>query len=103
MDADYRMKFIFTKKGQMRYISHLDLMRLFQRAVRRAGIPVALTQGFSPHLKISITRALKLGVESAGEEAVFHIDGQVAPQVFMEAMNAKMPEGVKVLHVEEII
>ena len=81
----------------MRFISHLDLVRLFQRASRRAGLPVTVTKGFSPHLKISITRALKLGVESAGEEAVFYMDEIVAPEEFTAAINAKMPDGVKVL------
>ena len=98
-----KIKATFSKTGDMRFISHLDLMRLFQRAVRRAGLPVAMTKGFSPHLRISITRALKLGVASTGEEAIFHIDGQIRPQEFADGMNAKMPEGVKVLSAEEII
>ena len=58
------MKTVFSKTGDMRFISHLDLVRLFQRACRRAGLPVAVTKGFSPRLKISILKALKLGVES---------------------------------------
>jgi len=96
------LKAVFSKTGDMRFVSHLDLMRLFQRAVRRAGAPVTMTKGFSPHLKISITRALKLGVESAGEEAVFHMDGDMSPRDFADAMNAKLPEGVKILSAEEI-
>ena len=86
----------------MRFISHLDLMRLFQRASRRAEAPVTITKGFSPHLKISVTRALKLGLESAGEEAVFHMEKSFGPHGFVEAMNAKLPCGVKVLSAEEI-
>jgi len=97
-----KKKAIFSKTGDMRFVSHLDLMRLFQRAVRRAAIPVTLTKGFSPHLKISITRALKLGVESSGEEAVFHMDGDMPPQDFVNRMNAKLPEGVRILSAEEI-
>lgn len=86
----------------MRFISHLDLVRLFQRSSRRARLPVAITKGFAPHLKISITRALKLGVVSSNEEAVFYIDGAIAPQAFMEAINEKLPHGVNVREVEEI-
>ena len=97
-----KLKIIFSKTGDMRFVSHLDLMRLFQRAVRRAELPVTLTQGFSPHLKISITRALKLGVESSGEEAVFHMDQDVRPQDFTDSMNAKLPEGVRIVSAEEI-
>ena len=81
----------------MRFISHLDLMRLFQRASRRANLPVTVTKGYSPHLKISITRALKLGVESSGEEAIFYMDKLIEPQEFTMAINEKLPEGVKVI------
>jgi radical SAM-linked protein len=96
------LKIVFSKTGDMRFVSHLDLMRLFQRAVRRAEMPVTLTKGFSPHLKISITRALKLGVESSGEEAVFHMDQDMWPQDFADAMNAKLPEGVRIVSAENI-
>jgi len=98
----HKLKVVFSKTGDMRFVSHLDLMRLFQRAVRRAAIPVTLTKGFSPHLKISITRALKLGVESSGEEAMFHMDRDMRPENFVDAMNAKLPEGVRILSAEEM-
>lgn len=86
----------FSKKGDMRFVSHLDLVRLFQRASRRAALPVVVTKGFSPHLKISISRALKLGLESDGEEAVFYIDKKMEPEDFMTLMNAKLPDGVTI-------
>lgn len=93
---------IFSKSGDMRFLSHLDLVRLFQRASRRAGLPVAITKGFSPHLKISISKALKLGVESSNEEAIFYMVEKVAPALFLKSINEKLPEGVRVLEVEEI-
>ena len=98
-----KIKVVFSKMGDMRFISHLDLMRLFQRAVRRAELPVTITKGFSPRIKMSIVRALKLGVESAGEEALFYLDRKLAPQAFMDAINAKLPDGVKVMSAEEIV
>ncbi|MCM8761379.1 MAG: TIGR03936 family radical SAM-associated protein [Candidatus Omnitrophica bacterium] len=91
----------FSKTGDMAFISHLDLLRLFQRASRRAGLPVTITKGFSPRLKISIKRALKLGLESQSEEAVFYLDKPVRPQDFIDSINAKLPEDVKVLTAEE--
>lgn len=97
---DQKLKVIFSKTGDMRYISHLDLVRLFQRASRRAGLPVAMTKGYSPHLRISIERALKLGVESSGETAVFSLDGPVAGDDFLTRMNAKLPGGVRIVKVE---
>jgi radical SAM-linked protein len=92
----------FQKTGDMRFISHLDLMRLFQRALRRAGLPVTITQGFSPHLKISINRALKLGMESASEALTVHMSKKVEPALFVELLNKNLPEGVKIVKAEEI-
>ena len=86
----------------MRFISHLDLVRIFQRALRRAGLPVTITKGFSPRLKVSITKALKLGVESGHEEAVICTDEPVDTKDFVESINKQLPEGVKVTGAEEI-
>lgn len=84
----------------MRFVSHLDLVRLFQRALRRAALPVTITKGFSPRLKISITRALKLGVESDGEEAVIYLDKPVGGEDFIVFLNKQLPEGVAVTKCE---
>ena len=84
----------------MRFVSHLDLIRLFQRALRRAGLPVVITKGFSPRLKVSITRALKLGLESDHEEAVIYLDEPVETGKFINSINGQLPEGVRVTSVE---
>lgn len=91
-----KMNVTFFKKGDMRFISHLDLMRLFARASRRAALPVTVTKGFNPHPKISVTRALKLGLESVSEEAVFHLDKVMGPEEFKARLNAQLPEGVNI-------
>lgn len=98
----HKLKAVFSKTGDLRFISHLDLVRLFQRASRRACLPVTLTKGFSPHLKISLTKALKLGVESVNEEIIFHMDQSMAPDLFCASINGKLPEGVKILKAEEV-
>ena len=92
----------FQKTGDMRFISHLDLMRLFQRALRRADLPVTITQGFSPRLKISIKRALKLGAESLDEALTVHMSKRVEPALFIQLLNKNLPEGVKIAKCEEI-
>lgn len=97
-----KLKVVFSKTGDMRFISHLDLTRLFQRASRRAGLPVVLTKGFSPRLKISILKALKLGVESQKEEAIFYMETHMPPGDFLKAINDKLPDGVTILKAEEI-
>ena len=97
-----KLKVIFAKTGNSRFISHLDLVRLFQRASRRASLPVVITQGFSPRLKISIARALRLGMESVNEEAVFQLSTPVRPEDFTRSMNEKLPDGVKITKTEEM-
>ena len=95
-----KIKAKFSKTGDMRFISHLDLVRLFQRASRRAALPVTITKGYNPHLKISITRALRLGVESSGEEIVFNMDKEMKGDVFLRTINEKLPTGIEVLKIE---
>lgn len=80
----------------MKYISHLDLMRVFMRALRRAEIPVKITQGFNPHPKISLKRALKLGLESENEEAVFVLNEPVDPVEFRDRLQKQFPQGIQI-------
>ena len=94
------MQFVFAKKGLMKYISHLDLMRLLMRAMRRAELPLKMSEGFSPHPKLSIKRALKLGVESDHEEATIVLNGFIAPDEFKAKLQPQLPEGIKISHVE---
>jgi radical SAM-linked protein len=86
----------------MRFVSHLDLIRLFQRALRRAGLPVTITKGFSPHLKMSIARALKLGLESDHEEAIICMDEPVEAGRVIKLLNEQLPEGIRLTGAEEI-
>lgn len=78
----------------MIYISHLDLMRLFMRALRRASLPIKMTEGFSPHPKISLQRALKLGVESENEEATFVLRELVTAEEFKKRLQEQLPKGI---------
>ncbi len=96
----YRVNFIFSKTGLMRYISHLDLMRLFMRAMRRAKLPLKMSEGFSPHPKLSFKRALKLGVESQQEEASVVLKFPVTPADFQSRLQKQLPEGIEVKDVQ---
>ena len=78
----------------MKFISHLDLMRLFTRAMRRAQLPLKMSEGFSPHPKFSIKRALKLGIESDNEEATVVLKEFMLPQDFKERLQKQLPEGI---------
>ncbi len=92
----YKINFTFTKTGTMRFISHLDLMRLFMRALRRAELPIKMTEGFSPHPKISLKRALKLGLESENEEATFTLREAINHEDFENRLNNQLPEGIRI-------
>lgn len=89
-----RVSFKFSKKHDMKFISHLDLMRLFTRAMRRAGLPLKMTEGFSPHAKFSIKKALKLGVESDNEEATVVLREFIRPQELEERLQKQLPQGI---------
>ena len=84
----------------MRFISHLDLMRLFTRALRRAEFPLKMTEGFSPHPKFSIKRALKLGLESDNEEAAVVLKEKIDPQDFNVRLKQQLPTGIEVKSVQ---
>ncbi len=85
----------FCKLGNMRFISHLDLVRLFKRAIRRAGIKVAYSNGYNPHELINVVQPLSLGYESSGE--YFEIDTLIPYEenYILDSLNSSMPEGIK--------
>jgi len=85
----------FEKKGKMVYISHLDLMLLFRRAIRRSKLPFVLTNGFSPRVKISIPKALKLGKESLNEEMSLWLTENMPQNVIIKTINAELPKGIR--------
>ena len=91
-------RLLFEKVGNGVYISHLDLMRLFQRAFKRGGLNLKHTQGFTPRALVSIALPLSLGTESVCEILDYELDGQAfSHEEIVERLNATMPEGVKVL------
>lgn len=82
----------FEKTGRAVWMSHLDLMRLMQRAFRRAGVVLHHSQGFTPHAYVSMLLPLSVGMESVCELMEYELDGELA--VTPEALNAVLPEGV---------
>jgi radical SAM-linked protein len=81
-------------------MSHLDLMRLFQRAFKRAGLPLTHTQGYNPRPLVSIALPLSVGVESECELLDFELDGlQASNDEIKEKLNAALVQGVRVLAV----
>lgn len=89
-----KISFSFSKSEPLIYISHLDLLRLFGRSARRAGLPVALTEGFSPHLKIKLKNALKLGVASAREEGEIVLAKRMSCRDIQKKWQKQLPQGI---------
>jgi radical SAM-linked protein len=93
----------FEKRDALRFISHHDLMRVFELALRRSGLKVAYTQGFNPHPRLSFAVALPLGVESLDEIVdidLSHEDQPLEPALLVQRLGAQMPPGLRLLRAE---
>ena len=94
------LRALFEKNGNAVWISHLDLMRLFQRAFKRAGLSLTHTQGYNPRPSVSIALPLSVGVESQCELLDFELDGQeVSYDEIRDRLNTCLVQGVRVLSV----
>ena len=92
----------FSKEGAMKFIGHLDIMRYFQKAIRRAGIPIAYSGGFSPHMIMSFAAPLGVGVTSSGEYFDMELTEAMPSVEMVKRLNDTMVEGMKVLSVRQI-
>ncbi len=97
-----RLRVRLGKHGEMALLSHLDLMRLFDRVIRRASIPIAFTGGFHPSPRIVPANALPLGVSSTGEIVDFELTETMSIDEFREKLTAQLPAELPVYHVEEV-
>ncbi len=101
-DREQRIRVWFGKQGQMALVSHLDLVRLFDRAIRRAALPISFTGGYHPGPKISIANALSLGATSSGEIVDFELTREMSVDEFRERLIAQLPADIPVYRVEEV-
>ena len=90
----------FSKTGKLRFLSHHDLMRLFERALRRTGLPLRMTEGYNPHPVIAFPTALGLGIESVDEILEFELSSWSAPRQIEKLLGEQLPEGVAVASAE---
>jgi radical SAM family uncharacterized protein/radical SAM-linked protein len=97
-----RLRVWFGKRGNMALVSHLDLARLFDRAIRRAAIPISFTGGFHPGPRISFANALSLGVSSSTEIAEFDLTQPMAVEAFRQQFAAQLPGDIPIYRVEEV-
>jgi radical SAM-linked protein len=91
----------YAKRGKMRFASHRDVARAFERGVRRAGLPIAYSSGFSPHPKISYAGGAPTGVASEAEYLTIALTSQRAADQVREQLDAVLPDGIDVVDVTE--
>ncbi|BCW93674.1 MAG: B12-binding protein [Thermoanaerobaculum sp.] len=96
-----RYRFTFQKLGEARWLSHRQVMDLLERALRASGAPVRFTEGFNPHIRLSMGPALPVGMEALAE--LFDVDctGPITPEL-VEKINHTLPDGLRITHVEAL-
>ncbi len=97
-----RLRVKFSRGEEVKFISHLDIIRLWQRAFRRADIPLAYSEGFNPHPKISLAAPLPLGVTSEAELMDIFVTRWVSPHHFTSGVGRELPPGIAILQVYPI-
>ena len=98
----YRYRLKITKKGLLKYFSHLDWQNTFHKVLARTGLRMAYTLGFNPTMKVSMGIALPLFAESEGELVDIEILDNLTPQEVMDVINPKLPDGARVIEVKEV-
>lgn len=97
-----RVRITFTKQNALRYIGHLDLHQLWERAIRRADLPLAYSQGFHPQPKISLAAALPLGFSSRGEVLDMRLKENVSVEEISKRLSDNLPVDIKITKIEEV-
>jgi radical SAM-linked protein len=97
-----RARITFTKQGPLRYTGHLDLHRLWERAMRRAELPITYSQGFHPQPKISLAAALPLGFSSRSEVLDVRLNDDIPVEEIASRLKESLPPDIQVLKVESV-
>ncbi len=97
-----RARITFTKQGALRYIGHLDLHRLWERAMRRAELPLTYSQGFHPQPKINLAAALPLGFSSRGEVLDVRLNEEIPTEEIATRLKVNLPADIRVTKVESV-
>ena len=92
----------FAKEGAMKFIGHLDIMRYFQKAVKRAGLDAAFSEGYSPHMIMSFASPLGVGITSTGEYFDLELKSVYSSKEMVNKLNDAMVEGMRILSVRQV-
>ncbi len=102
LPAAQRLVIRYAKRGRMRFASHRDVARAVERGVRRAGLPVAYSAGFSPHPKISYSGGAPTGAASEAEYLEIALTAGLSPDVIADRLDAALPDGIDVIEVADL-
>lgn len=102
MSSLYRLRITYRVDGPLRYISHLEQVRVWERAVRRAGLPLAYTGGFTPRPRLQVALPLPLGFAAEAEWIDLWLEQPVSPDEVRQALMAVLPDGLEIRTVEEV-
>lgn len=91
-----RIRFRYARGNELRYLSHLDMLRLFQRAMRRAGLPLLYTRGYSPRPRLSLAAPLPVGVTASKEYGEIYLEGPLSPVSFCRRLGGQLSKGLTV-------
>jgi radical SAM-linked protein len=97
-----RLRVTFSRGDGLKHITHLDMMRFWERAIRRAGVPLAYSEGFTPHAQIQIAAPLPVGTTSEAELMDVFLDRPLPPREFVAAVAAQLPADVGISAAEEV-
>ncbi|MCX7855473.1 MAG: TIGR03936 family radical SAM-associated protein [Anaerolineae bacterium] len=97
-----RWRITYTVKGPLRYISHLEQVRVWERAIRRAGLPLAYSGGFTPRPRLQVAAPLPLGFASEAEWLDLWLEQPVEPETIVQALTSTLPEGLAIRSIEEV-
>jgi radical SAM-linked protein len=95
----HRLRLKFSRGEQLKFLSHLDLMRLWERAFRRAGMELAYSEGFSPHPRISLAAPLSVGTTSIAELMDVFLSRRITDGLFVEKVSPQLPDGIGIMQI----
>ena len=97
-----KLRFCFSKGEDVKYIGHLDLIEVFDRAFRRAKMPLSFSSGFNPRPKLTFAHPLAVGITSIGEVGEIELENHMDPADFIAKMNNALPQGIRILSAEYV-
>ena len=97
-----RLRVTFARGNLLRYITHLDLMRSWERAIKRAGLPIAYSEGFTRHPQLALAAPLPVGATAEGELMDVFLESAVEPRLFHERLARQTPPGLTIERVDEV-